>query len=68
MNSDLNSKAYNGFISIVVPAFNEQEVLPAFHERLTKVLDALPFFSEILYVNDGSWDGTLEVMRDPSRP
>ena len=63
MISDLNSKPNNGLLSIVVPAFNEQEVLPAFHERLSKVLDSLPIDSEILYVNDGSRDGTLEVMK-----
>lgn len=50
-------------LSIVVPAFNEQEVLPAFHERLSKVLDSLPMDAEVLYVNDGSRDGTLEVMK-----
>jgi glycosyltransferase involved in cell wall biosynthesis len=55
-------------LSIVVPAYNEEEVLPAFHQRLTEVLDKLDCASEILYVNDGSSDATLEVMksfRDP---
>jgi len=52
-----------GLLSIVVPAFNEQEVLPTFHERLSKVLDSLPLESEVIYVNDGSRDGTLEVMK-----
>ncbi|MHC1697402.1 MAG: glycosyltransferase family 2 protein [Geobacteraceae bacterium] len=52
-----------GLLSIVVPAFNEQEVLPTFHERLSKVLDSLPLEAEVLYVNDGSRDGTLEVMK-----
>ncbi len=50
-------------LAIVVPAFNEQEVLPTFHARLSKVLDALPITSEVIYVNDGSKDGTLEVMK-----
>jgi len=50
-------------LSIVVPAFNEQEVLPAFHARLSAVLDSLPLESEVLYVNDGSKDTTLEVMK-----
>jgi len=53
----------SGLLSIVVPAFNEQEVLPTFHERLSKVLDSLPIESEVLYVNDGSSDGTLEVLK-----
>lgn len=53
----------DSLLSVIVPAFNEQEVLPAFHERLTPVLDALEMESEILYVNDGSSDGTLEIIK-----
>jgi len=50
-------------LSVVVPAYNEQAVLPEFHARLSCVLDVLRCQAEILYVNDGSRDGTLEVMR-----
>lgn len=50
-------------ISIVVPAYNEQEVLPEFHHRIEAVLDSLPFHSEVLYVNDGSTDATLQVLQ-----
>lgn len=49
-------------LSVVVPAFNEEEVLSAFHERLIAVLGALPSEYEILYVNDGSRDATLEIL------
>jgi len=57
-------------LSIVVPAYNEEEVLPEFHKRVCKVLMSLSFRAEIIYVNDGSTDGTLKVMqalrgRDP---
>ena len=61
--SDKPVACSEGLLSIVVPAFNEQEVLPTFHERLSKVLDSLPLESEVIYVNDGSRDGTLEVMK-----
>ena len=50
-------------LSVSIPVYNEEEVLPAFHERLTAVLDQLDMRSEIVYVNDGSTDGTLDVMR-----
>jgi len=60
---DKPAASVSGILSIVVPAFNEQEVLPAFHERLSNVLDSLLLTVEILYVNDGSQDGTLEVMK-----
>ena len=49
-------------LSIVVPAFNEEAVLPEFHRRLSGVLASLNAESEIVYVNDGSRDGTVEVM------
>jgi glycosyltransferase involved in cell wall biosynthesis len=55
-------------LSVVVPAYNEEDVLPEFHKRLTDILATLPFSCEILYVNDGSSDTTLDVMkgfRDP---
>jgi glycosyltransferase involved in cell wall biosynthesis len=50
-------------LSVVVPAFNEAEVLPSFHARLSAVLQGLPLRVEIVYVNDGSSDTTLDVMR-----
>ncbi|HQR11209.1 MAG TPA: glycosyltransferase family 2 protein [Casimicrobiaceae bacterium] len=45
-------------LSVVVPVFNEEEVLPEFHRRLAAVLDALPVDAEVVYVNDGSSDGS----------
>lgn len=51
-------------LSVVVPAYNEQEVLSEFHRRVASVLDAVPGRCEIVYVNDGSRDNTLQVMRD----
>jgi glycosyltransferase involved in cell wall biosynthesis len=51
-------------LSVVIPAYNEEEVLPAFHNRLAAVLDSLDMDGEILYVNDGSTDGTLETLGD----
>lgn len=53
--------------SIVVPAYNEQEVLPEFHRRLCGVLAALAGDSEIIYVNDGSRDNTLGVLQELRR-
>ncbi len=50
-------------ISVIVPAYNEQEVLPEFHRRLAAVLDELPGESEVIYVNDGSADATAMVIQ-----
>lgn len=51
-------------ISVVVPAYNEEEVLPELHRRLQAVLSQLTTNYEIVYVNDGSRDRTLEIMRE----
>lgn len=50
-------------LSVVVPVFNEQEVLPEFHARMSAVLDGLSLAAKVIYVNDGSTDATLETIR-----
>jgi glycosyltransferase involved in cell wall biosynthesis len=50
-------------LSIIVPAYNEEEVLPELHRRLAKVLSQITTNYEIVFVNDGSRDQTLEIMR-----
>ncbi len=49
-------------LSVVVPAYNEAESLPELHRELVAALDALGHPWEILYVDDGSRDGSDEVM------
>ncbi|MDH3355539.1 MAG: glycosyltransferase family 2 protein, partial [Chromatiales bacterium] len=49
-------------LSIIVPAYNEQEVLNEFHSRLSSVLDQLPIDTEIIYINDGSSDDTINIL------
>jgi glycosyltransferase involved in cell wall biosynthesis len=49
-------------LSVVVPCYNEEEVLPACHARLTAVLAQLGMAYEIVYVNDGSRDRTLPIL------
>ena len=53
----------NVLISLVVPAFNEEENLPLFHEKCTDVLVGLEADYEIVFVDDGSVDGTLDVLK-----
>lgn len=54
-------------LSIVVPAYNEAEVLPAFHGRVCGVMQALGQSWELVLVNDGSVDATFQIMRDLGR-
>ncbi len=51
-------------ISIVVPCYNEQEVLPIFYQEITKISAALPILEwEYIFINDGSHDRTLETIK-----
>ncbi|MGN2251203.1 glycosyltransferase family 2 protein [Frateuria sp. GZRe14] len=49
-------------LTVVVPAYNEAAVLDAFHQRLGAVLDTLGLDSAVLYVDDGSTDGTWRAI------
>ena len=51
-------------ISIIVPCFNEKESIPAFHQETTHVLNQLNYEYNILFINDGSTDESLEVIKD----
>jgi len=51
-------------LSIVVPVFNEKEAVPLFIERVLAVLAKANLNFEILFVNDGSDDGTLTSLLD----
>jgi len=50
-------------ISIIVPCFNEEEALPLFYDEVTKVLAGMKCDYELLFVNDGSKDRTLRLLR-----
>lgn len=54
-------------LSIIVPCYNEQEALPLFYKEATKVLQTLVMDYEIILVNDGSVDQTLDEMKSLAR-
>lgn len=51
-------------ISLIIPCYNEQESLPAFFEEVTKVLTEMASTYELLFVDDGSSDRTLEILKE----
>ncbi len=51
-------------ISVVVPAYNEEEVLEEFHRQVGAVLDTLDDDAEFVFIDDGSRDRTAEIMRE----
>lgn len=55
-------------ISLVVPCYNEQEVIKLFYDEVQKIKKDFKNVSfEIIFVNDGSKDRTLELMRELSK-
>lgn len=50
-------------LSVLVPVYNEIDVLPEFHRRMTAVLRACVATYEVVYVNDGSSDGSLQWLQ-----
>lgn len=54
-------------VSVIVPAFNEAEGLPRFLEEIDRVIASLDVRAELVFVNDGSQDGTEAVLQDIAR-
>lgn len=53
-------------ISIIVPCYNEEEALPLFYKEVNKVSETMEEEFEFIFVNDGSKDKTLEVIKNLS--
>lgn len=53
----------NIYLSVVIPVFNEEPNLLPLFERLVKTLDPLGTTYEVIFINDGSTDGSIEVLK-----
>ncbi len=51
-------------LSLIVPVFNEEEVMRVSFERMDAVMKSMDYPYEIIYVNDGSRDGTMRQLRE----
>ena len=49
-------------LSIIVPAYNEEAVLPIFHQQIIEIIKPLNISYEVIYVNDGSRDNTEAII------
>jgi len=65
------SREYNGDgasdapdISVFLPVFDEEPNLRPLHEKLDKALEQLGRTAEIIYIDDGSRDGSLSILRE----
>ena len=50
-------------ISVVVPIYNEEELIVRFHEAVASALNGAVDKWEVVYVNDGSTDSSLELLK-----
>ena len=58
----MNDKIFK-YLSIIIPVYNEEENIPLLHERLNSVLREQSFSYEVIYVDDGSSDGTFPQLQ-----
>jgi polyisoprenyl-phosphate glycosyltransferase len=54
-------------ISIIIPSYNEEENLPSLYERLKHVAEGQTHTFEFIFVDDGSTDGSLQILEDLAR-
>ena len=54
----------NYFLSVVIPVYNDEEVLEELYKRLKPVIDSLTNNYEIIFVDDGSKDKSFEKLLD----
>lgn len=50
-------------VSLIVPCYNEEEALPIFYRETKTVLEKTQYSYELLFINDGSKDGTLAILK-----
>jgi polyisoprenyl-phosphate glycosyltransferase len=58
----LTPREYPAAVSIVIPVYNEAEVLPLLRDRLSPFMDHLGTLVELILVNDGSSDQTVDAL------
>ena len=51
-------------LSIIIPCYNEESVIQTTYERIKNVVIGLPYESSIIFINDGSIDDTLNILKN----
>jgi glycosyltransferase involved in cell wall biosynthesis len=51
------------YLSVIVPCFNEEKAVPIFFNEAVKTIASLNIRFELIFIDDGSTDGTLNVLR-----
>ena len=58
---------YEKLLSVVVSVYNEEQALPEFYREASKVLKGLKWDYELIFVNDGSQDGSEKILDELSK-
>ena len=64
MTTHSTSMPANPRVSLIIPVYNEEDNLPVLMEEVRSAMDAQPHTWEVLFVDDGSKDGSLRVIRE----
>lgn len=59
----MSPKKQKLIVDLVIPVFNESEVIGQTYADICRVVDLLPFDCSFIYVDDGSTDGTVDTLR-----
>ena len=51
-------------VSVIVPCYNEEEALPVFYREINRTIRTMNCEYELLFIDDGSMDGTLSVLKE----
>ena len=51
-------------LSVVISVYNEEQILPAFYKEITNILLPCPCNYELIFVNDGSIDGSIRILKE----
>jgi glycosyltransferase involved in cell wall biosynthesis len=54
-------------LSVIVPAFNEEKNVPRMVEEISAAVDRLKIEYEVIFIDDGSRDGTFEALKEARR-
>ena len=54
----------DGSLSIIIPAYNEQDLIKTAYKAITEVVEPLDIKYEIIFVDDGSKDRTFEIIEE----
>jgi len=52
------------YLSLIIPCFNEESSIPLFYDEIIKVLESVNEQMEFIFVDDGSKDNTLNILRE----